>query len=594
MGLPVVFLLDFLVLFTSLSLCAPLPGSATVATVCWSGLLWPLPTLLAIVAVRRQHQRLLTGRRGGLHPRWLLRASTLASPAVLHLVAVPGGWLDMVWQWASGSHLATLGLLALPLAAIELPRLCVATIGHAWLEGDAGHLPPAVTLPLPGFAELWPAIRMRLSWPLLLPLPCLLLGVGLDLLQLDRELHEFGLGTTVGATLGMMLLLATFGMVLPFWFRVAFGIERTLPEPTGSVLRATASRLGFPPARVLLLPTGGRAMNAMMVGPLPFGRFLCLTDGLLQALDDELLTGVVAHEVGHARMGHPGLLLLLAGVVPLLLMSPLMSLEHAFPAVSWQALLLLLLGVFTWSIVRALAHRFEHEADIASVRALGAGPCSRALLAVVGAAAPTRSGWFGRLGSLHPEERTRCAVMLRYESEPAFRQRFDAVGRRIRLAILGAVAASAVLAGISWSADWRYEQVIWRWNVGDVVGARQLDAAIGSEVPERWQRTWKLLREELAAAATIAPDATAWEAARARFDAAWPRGVEVLLANGPAAARPWFAIAAEAGGPDRILRHLLFAFCRAAADADTEQMDQVRAILQWRGVPAELEPVFRD
>lgn len=597
MGPPVVFLLGFLVLYGSLSAWAPVPGSATAGSFGWSLLLWPLPSWLAIGALRRLRRRLLWGDLGQPHPRWLLRASAIASPVVLLVVALPGGWIDLTWQWAAGSHLATLALLAVPLVAIELPRLVLATIAQAWLEGDAGPVGPVPGAgALPGFADLWPMIRLRLGWPLLLPMPCLLLGLVLDLLQFDRDVHEFFLGTSVGVTIGMLLLLAAFGAVLPFWFRVAFGIRRDLPEPTGALLRATAASLGFRPSRVTLLPTGGRAMNAMMVGPLPFGRILCLTDGLLRALDDDLLQGVVAHEIGHARMGHPGLLLVLTAIVPLLLMSMATWFDPTSTNAPLQALVVVLVAVFTWSLVRSLAHRFEHEADIASVQALGAGPCSRALLAVSALSVPVRHTWLGRLFTLHPEENVRCALMLRYESEPAFRERFHRSGRRMRRWVLGGLVVACAIAASAWWSDWRFERVLWRLNCGDVVGARELDARLGEVIPERWTRTWTLLRRELAAAHEIAAEAQDWTSAAPRFvEFGYQRGVEVLRAEGPAAARPWFALSAAAVEGDRqarVLHHLLWEFCRAADEGDTERLQQVRAVLQRRGVPAELQGVF--
>ncbi|HIE72501.1 MAG TPA: hypothetical protein EYP98_21375 [Planctomycetes bacterium] len=155
----------------------------------------------------------------------------------------------------------------------------------------------------------------------------------------------------------------------PRWFRIAFGVISTLPEPTGTILRKTATMLGFSPKRVFLLPTGMRSINAMMVGPLPVGRLLCLTDGLVSALDSSSLTGVLAHEVGHARMGHPGLLMLLAVVVPLMMLSPLRLLDVEEIDVTLQAVAILLIMLVLWFGLRTLARRFEHEADVSSVRA---------------------------------------------------------------------------------------------------------------------------------------------------------------------------------------------------------------------------------
>ena len=110
----------------------------------------------------------------------------------------------------------------------------------------------------------------------------------------------------------------------------------------------TAQALGFSPKRVFVLPTGMRSVNAMMVGPLPVGRLLCLTDGLLSTLDNSSLTGVLAHEVGHARMGHPGLLMLLAVVVPMMILSPLRLLEMDEADVTLQAVAIIGIMLLFW------------------------------------------------------------------------------------------------------------------------------------------------------------------------------------------------------------------------------------------------------
>lgn len=597
MGLPVVFLAGFLALFAGHSFVAPLPGSCSAASLAWSALLWPLPALFAACAMLVARRQLVAGRIGLLPPRALLRASAITSPAAIYTIGVHGGWLDLAWQLGGDSHLLTLVLAGVPLFAVELPRMVFALVAATWLEGDGAPFRGPGGHELPSLRDVWPVLRARFGWPLLLPLPVLILGGALDLLRLHREAYSFVLGTSPGVSAGMLGMVVVFGAVLPWWFGFAFGLVPHLPEPTGTVLRRTAAALGFPPDRVVQLPTGGRSMNAMMIGPLRTGRRLCLTDGLLRALDDELLAGVVAHEVGHARMGHPALLVLLTGVVPVLLLSPIASLGLGDCDPLWQALWGIVAIAAVWSIVRTLAHRFEHEADVASVQALGAGPCSRALMAVSRAALPVRQTLLGRVTSLHPEERTRCTAMLRYEYEPEFRAAFDARGRRVRAAILAGTAFAAVLAGIAWWRDWPYEQVVWRLDVGDVAGASETAAEIGDNVPPHWQHTWKLVREDLAAAVAVAPAARDWEAAEPGYThTAWRRGIAVLLAQGPAAARPWFALAAtaDAVGEERILRALLHEYCRASEEGETDRLQEVRQVLRRRGVPAELEPVFRE
>lgn len=591
---PFVLLVGFLTVAFAASFLTPLPGSSSAATAWSAALAWPVPAVLAAIGLGRIRARLVLGSVDPVHPRVWLHASSAMSPLVVLFAMVPGGWLDLAETWSHGGHLLHLLLLALPLAATELPRLILATVGRSWLEGEAVGVPPGVfRTTLPSFREVWPEVRLRLGWPLLLPIPCLAVGGLLDLLHHDRAWHEFLLGTSAGNTLALLAALVVIGVLLPFSFRLAFGARRELPPGLARPLRAVAEALGFPGRRVLVLDTGGRAVNAMLVGPLPFGRVLCLTDGLLQVLDLEALSGVVAHEVGHARMGHPGLLLLLTVVLPMLSIgawTPYWG-ELNTPVQVAGGLLLM---VFGWSLVRAAAHRFEHEADIASVQAFGAGPCTRALQSVMRLASGSSGGRWQRLFTLHPDEAARCRAMLRYEAEPGFRNAFDAAGRRLRLALGTALAGATAAAVLAFAAEWRFEGPIWQLASGDVVGAARAADAVGDAVPERWRKPWREFRATLAAAQAIAPHATNWAEAQPVFaEVAFARGREVLLAEGPAAARPWFLLAADAAPQDRTGRLLLHEYCRAAAAGEPERMGEVRQLLLRHGVPPDLEPVFR-
>lgn len=595
MALPLTFLLGLLVVFANRELWPAVTGSGRLELLLPSSLLLAVPTLLAVAALRGVRHSLVTGHRGVVPPRALLRLSVVATPLSLHVVIGAGGWSDFASRLDGGSQLASLLLLLLPLFVAEVPRLVIATAAEMHLEfaHELVMVRRVEAALLPQLGELLPAVRGRLSWPLLLLLPCVLFGAAIDLLQTDRSLYALFVTTTPGATIGALLFFATASTVLPFWFRIAFGVERTIPEPAGSRLRRTAQALGFSPHRVMYLPTGMRAMNAMMVGPLPIGRFLCVTDGLVRMLDVDSLTGVVAHEVGHARRGHPLLLMLLAAAVPLLLPAPLrwLHLDRLDP---WlQVALAGVAAACLWSAVRAVAHRFEHEADAASVEALGAGPCTRALMEVTRAAMPVSRGFLRHHFSLHPEERSRWEFMRRYEGEPAFRAAFQTRGRWLRAAA-ALVFALAVGAAVSaWSLEWPLEKAVWRFHAGDFQGARIAAAAVGDAVPEHWQRTWPRFEEELVAGLELAPQATDWQQARVALQtSAWPRGVEVLLQAGPRAARPWFALALEAEPSAPLAQRAVLDYCEAAADDDPERMLAAANVVRRLGVPPGLEPVF--
>lgn len=591
MGLPVTFLIGLLVVFTMGELSPPIPGSGELAWLLVTATALPLPAWLALQA-RRGARLQAASLRAPWDPELLLRLSVSASPIAVFLVVALGGYPDFVAQWSGDSHVAAMVLSSLPVLIAEVPRLAIASQAAAWHELAATALYGAALVRplLPSMREMWPVVRLRLAWVVLFALPWLAYGLGMDLLSLHRPLGAFVLGTSSGLTLGFLLFVVLGAAVLPTWFRLAFGTNSELPADVAPKLRETAARMGFRPDRVLQLPTGMSAINAMMVGPVPASRFLCLTDAILRTLDGDALAGVVAHEVGHARMGHPGLLLLLGVVIPLFLLGPLRFLQVDDMPVELQLALGGLAVFVVWFVVRTLAHRFELEADVASVREFGAGPCSRALMTVGGMTVPPRRSFAGRLFTLHPEESVRLATMYRYEREPEFRSRFARTSRNLRVAVLSALTASAVLALWFWQSDWPYERALWRFQCGDVQGARTDVAAIEA-VPERWQETWTLLGEELAVAAELAPTATDWATASASYEKAFARGVEILQKRGPTAARPWFSLALEVD--DSLLCRQLYELCRAVRDNDAERAAAVREVIQRRPVPPELLPMLR-
>ena len=573
-----------------------LPGECTLDGLLLAATLLAVPFLLAALARRFTVQALVAGRFPVVPPRSLLRLSVVATPLALHALFAFGAYNDCIDRLAPTSHTLRVLLALAPLYLAELPRMAMATMAEGLLEISYEALQSqriAESL-LPGWRDSWPAYRLRLGWPILALLPAALLGGCLDLLQLHRATYVLVLVTSGGMTVATVLFLLLAASILPFWFRIAFGVRATLPEPIGTILRATASVLGFSPKRVMLLPTGMRSMNAMMVGPLPVGRLLCLTDGLLSTLDHRSLTGVLAHEIGHARMGHPGLLMLLAVVVPLMLLSPLRLLDIEAIDVTLQAVAIVVIMLAIWFALRTLARRFEHEADVSSVQALGAEPCSTALHTVARLSSQEPRSWRSRLFSMHPDEQERLLLMHRYEREPKFREQFDRQTRKLRRSIAAVLLVAIGIGAWFWQADWQYERAMVRFYSGDFVGAQAAVAAI-TERPSRWQKPLQRLDEELAAGLELAPDARDWPTVEHRLiPSAWQRGERVLLAEGPAAARRWFALAVTALPTPTATESAIYEFCRAADVGDSNRMAELAKIVKRRGVPASLQPVFRD
>ena len=592
MFLPLPLLLGLLVVAVHRELLPALPGSGDASTLLpWLFVLLA-PKLLAVTAAGRAARQVLSGRQARVPPRALLRLSAIGVPLAVHALYAFGAYGDVVDQLAQASPLLSIALGAMPAFLAEWIRIAPAVHAASWCDlADDARAASAAFVPVPSRADLRGLVRLRLGGPLFVLLPVALLGIGLEVVALDRSLHVFALATTPGAIAGGMLLLLAVVALLPPWFRFAFAVQ-PLPEPPAAALQATARALGFPPRRVLQLPTGMRALNAMLVGPLPFGRTLCLTDGIVRELDADSLAGVVAHEVGHAKKGHPTLLLTLVVIVPLLVMAPLRLLGVEALDELAQAALVLVGGAAAWLLVRTLAHRFEHEADVASVEALGSEPCARALLVVSRLAQPAPHGWLGRVLSLHPDEPDRWRTMRRYESDAGFRAAFDRGSRAIRAGIAAITAAALGAAVWAGTVEWPREAVVWRLHAGDHQGALRVAASLG-ETPSHWRESWPRVAEDLAVAQALAPAATDWASAKDQlWPAAWTRGVDVLLAQGPAAARPWLAMALGAVDEASPLQRAVLGWCEAAANGDPDRMAAINDVVRRLGVPPRLAPAF--
>ncbi|MEC8651599.1 MAG: M48 family metalloprotease [Planctomycetota bacterium] len=594
MSLPLPFLAGLLVVVGHREFGGALPGQGVVDELAWALCLLVAPWALAAAARAAALRSLLSGRRPAAPMSAMLRLSAIATPLALHALFELGCYSDWIDRAAPSSHALRAVLALLPLYVAELPRLAVATMAAALVEArfESRAALRVSSVYLPSWRDVWPSVRLQFGWPLLALMPALLYGAGMDLLELWRDGYVFVVATAAGMSLAAMGYLLAVAALLPFWFRVAFAVSDRLPESHADSLRATAEQLGFSPRRLFVLPTGSRAVNAMMVGPLPFGRMLCFTDGILEMLDPRSLAGVLAHEVGHARMGHPGLLALLGLVVPAMLLSPLRLLDVEGDDVVTALLVMAVVMTTLWLALRALARRFEHEADVSTLQVLGAEPCSRALITVSQSTLPVGGFFRSRVLSLHPEERARLETMRRYEVEPEFRARFDRGSANLRRALAAVLMTSIAVGAWFWSVDWPNERVAVQFYRGDFAAARRSLDAIES-VPERWREPLQRIRSQLDTADELQPGLERWrDVQRALVPAAWRRGEEVLIQDGPAAAYPWLALAVTAMPAPTTTEYAIYEYAKAAAERDPDRMAALARIVWRLGVPASLAEVF--
>jgi Zn-dependent protease with chaperone function len=534
-------------------------------------LLLPVPWLLAQRTLRSLGRAVPSAEADRRRLRLSLELQAFSVPFIYYLVMTRGGLPAVVASLPLSSVLVANVLLLIPLLSMEgtlrlAERRIQAVVSRIGLE-------PGTTIGSP-----------RLQMALFITTPVLMFAGIADVVFLDRRLEVFFSGTSLGSLVGLGFMVLVLCAVLPVVFRLLMCTTRQLPEHLADDLRQTASKLGFPPQSLLAMDTGYRMVNAALVGPLPRPRYLVLTDGLMSVLDPQALRGVVAHEVGHARAGHPALLLLVFGALPLLILQPLFIGFAEAGTVVLLTLSAIALGA-GWIVLRALAHRFEFEADLLSAEALGgAQPCIDALRRV-GALSPQS---IHRASLRHPSEQRRIACLLGWESDPVFRRRFKQAGKRLRQWITAATAMVLVVAIWAQFVLWPVDRAIYLFYTGDFPAARAQLSAIEDSVSVVQQELVKNLTAETDAAMELVPEGGRWSEIRDELSRlAYERGKSVLRESGPEAARRWFALVLSS--PDYSPVELsLYLYCEAASNEDEERMRMLREHILSLGVDQEL------
>lgn len=577
MSMPLSFLLGVFVLVLDEMMDRRLPGSESVLRLVVSTCTIVLPYLVARLTARRVRRVVFSGGVPGAALRAALQLQWMAVPAAYAAMVFWGDLPTFVARLAPSSRFAQLALLLLPLLAMEISLRLAEGRALRWLEVAGTSAPSHLGLE-------------RLPMTFFVALPILAFAGAADLVTLDRGLEVFLTATALGTTLGMFAMVLAMCFVLPLLFRSLMPVTPKLPAHLADGLRRTAAALGFPPRALLAMRTRHRFVNAALIGPLPWPRYLVLTDGLLSLLDPDALRGVVAHEVGHARANHPGLLVVLIVGIPLLLYQPAIELQWFEGDDVW-----LLLGIAAAILValRILAHRFELEADQLSAEALGGASYCVQALRRVGEMSPHG---MQRASLRHPSEARRIQNLYACESDPAVRSRFWRRGRWLRRLVWVATAISAVAFAWSMISIWPLDRAIWLFENGRFQEARQRLQTLPGEVVERQRSVVEELQSDVDAALALDLPAGTWDQVRPRMvEAALEHARDVVVDRGDlTAAMPWLSLALEQPQPAAWLR-VLHRYGKAVAAGDGPEAARVAAhLLQLPMPPPWREAVLRQ
>lgn len=265
---------------------------------------------------------------------------------------------------------------------------------------DTGPFATALESPqvaVPPFGGRWSFVAFQLRQKLALVfLPVVLLVLKLEAFRLmPRSLAESATGVYGVAALGLLCVL----VCLPLVIRAVLGLQPMEAGPLRNRLLATAKRLGFRLNDILVWNTRHAMANAMIVGVVPWVRFVVLTDRMLEEFSDEEIQAVFGHELGHVKHQHMLFYLVFLGLSFIVLtliadhyLLPLLGqggawLAGSYPGVvptrlgDWLGpngllslfpVLLLLLG-YIFLVFGYVSRRCERQADVVGCRAVSCG-----------------------------------------------------------------------------------------------------------------------------------------------------------------------------------------------------------------------------
>ena len=154
-----------------------------------------------------------------------------------------------------------------------------------------------------------PAFGSRLTYVLfqlrqklaLVFLPVFLLVAQKELIRLfPDQAQEWQSVINVAGIASVMLLFTA----MPWIVRLVLGLKPLPPGPIRQRLELVARRLGFRCSDILVWNTRNGMANAMVIGIVPWVRYVVFTDRLLEDFTPEEVEAVFGHEIGHIRHHH--------------------------------------------------------------------------------------------------------------------------------------------------------------------------------------------------------------------------------------------------------------------------------------------------
>ena len=229
------------------------------------------------------------------------------------------------------------------------------------------------------FGGRWAYVLFQLRQKLAL----VMIPVGLLLAQkeIQRRLSDLLGDWQIAVNLGGSACVLLAFIAMPWVVRLALGLKPLPSGPLRQRLLAASKRLGFRCSDILLWNTRSVMGNAMVVGLLPWPRYVVFTDRLLEEFNLDEVEAVFGHEVGHVKHNHMlfylGFLSASMAVIALLSLTVLALLPSNFTELfgtdqKYLEAIPLMLGLvpYIFLVFGFLSRRCERQADVYGCRAV--------------------------------------------------------------------------------------------------------------------------------------------------------------------------------------------------------------------------------
>jgi STE24 endopeptidase len=306
------------------------------------------------------------------------------------------------------------------------------------------------------FLSRWAYVGLQARHNLLLVLPPLfLLLVEETILGLFPALQDNAYFTSSIAA----GLVASIFVGIPLILRLILGLKPLPDGPLRQHLLATARRVNFRCSDILVWNTRGTIANAMVTGPMPFLRYIVLTDRLISSLTPEEIEAVFGHEVGHVKHHHMAFYLgfvlaslIVLGAVREALQTLLLPADGYVESAMLQWLrtvefltplaVVAILAGYIFVVFGYLSRRCERQADIYGCRTVNCQAFINALekVGILNGIDREKPGWLSSWQ--HSTIARRVDFLQRMSDDPSLEQRFQ---RRVGILKWGVVL---LLAGV--------------------------------------------------------------------------------------------------------------------------------------------------